>query len=103
MRRWIIVGVAALAAVGLAVAAYVYWPWKHKNGDKPGPGEPVIFLDTGLSAEDRKQFYHLPEGSEVYPLDWLRVTKRKGSDQMFLEDMERFGMLPDPNSEDGLP
>jgi hypothetical protein len=103
MRRWILPLAAVLAAIGLAVAAYVYWPWGPKNHNKPRPGEPVVFLDNGLSAEDRKQFYHLPEGSEVYPLDWLKVTKRAGSDQMFLEDMERFGMLPDPDSEHGLP
>jgi hypothetical protein len=105
MRRALLV-IAALVAVGLAVAVvvYVYWkPTGPKNGDEPTNSEPVAFLENGLSAEDRKVFYHLAEGSEVYPLDWLRVTKRKGSDKFFLEDMERFGLLPDPDSEEKLP
>src|SRR5262249_58709462 len=38
-----------------------------------------------------------------FPLDWLRVAKRKGTDRLFLDDMERFGLLPDPDSEDKLP
>jgi hypothetical protein len=104
MRKVIIglVGMTALALAGLLV--YVYWPTKPpKNGDEPGPSEPVTFLDNGLTDDDRKVFYHLAEGSEVYPLDWLRVSKRAGSDKFFLEDMERFGLLPDPDSEEKLP
>jgi hypothetical protein len=107
MRRWIL-PIAGLAVVGLAVGVVAYYLWwkpthVHKNGDDPKPSEPVTFLDNGLTSEDRKVFYHLAEGSEVYPLDWLRVTKRKGSDKFFLDDMERFGLLPDPDSKENLP
>ena len=105
MRRLIVVLLALAAFLVLGVTACILW-WPEtgpKNGDKPGPGKPVEFLSNGLSAEERRDFYHLAEGSEVYPLDWLRVTKRKGSDRLFLDDMERLGMLPDPDSEEKLP
>ena len=58
---------------------------------------------NGLSDADRKVFYHLAEGSEVYPLDWLRVLESKQTGKPFLENMERFGFLPDPGNADGLP
>ena len=67
----------------------------HLEPPDASPGE--------RDAEDRKVFYHLAEGSEVFPLDWLRAAKRKGTDKLFLEDMGRFGFLPDPDSPDGLP
>jgi hypothetical protein len=58
---------------------------------------------NGLSDADRKVFYHLAEGSEVYPLDWLRVLESKQTGKLFLDNMERFGFLPDPGNADGLP
>src|SRR5215467_9910035 len=58
---------------------------------------------NGLSDADRKVFYHLAEGSEVYPLDWLRVLESKQTGKSFLDNMERFGFLPDPGNADGLP
>jgi hypothetical protein len=107
MERKFLFGVALLIiAVGIGVTVYFRW----RPGPGPGngaphvpPSMPVVFHSNCLSPEDRKVFYHLAEGSEVYPLAWLRATKRIGSDQMFLENMERFGMLPDPDSEEKLP
>jgi hypothetical protein len=98
--------VALLIAVGVGVVVYLKWnpgPRPKSGGPDNPPTMPVVCLDNGLTADDRKVFYHLAEGSEVYPLDWLRVTKRVDSDKMFLEDMDRFGMLPDPDSEEKLP
>jgi hypothetical protein len=105
MRRFIGILVAVLVVVGAGVGAYILW-WpqpRPKNGPPDGTAEPVVFHSNCLSPEDRKVFYHLAEGSEVFPLDWLRAAKKKGSDRLFLDDMERFGLLPDPDSEEKLP
>src|SRR5262245_8434505 len=105
MRRFIGILVAVLAAALAAVGAYIlWWPQPRPNGGPPdGPAEPVVFHPNCLPPEERKVFYHLAEGSEVFPLDWLRAAKRKGSDRLFLDDMERFGLLADPDSEEKLP
>src|SRR5262245_30640723 len=51
----------------------------------------------GLTPEEREDFYHTPEGSALFPLDWLRVLRDKDTDRPFLENADRFGLLPDPN------
>jgi hypothetical protein len=98
----------ALVIIAVGIGVTVYFRWRPGPGPGNGtphdpPNMPVVFHSNCLSPEDRKVFYHLAEGSEVYPLAWLRATKRVGSDQLFLENMERFGMLPDPDSEEKLP
>jgi mono/diheme cytochrome c family protein len=39
--------------------------------------------------------YHLAEGSEIFPLDWLMALKSVKTGKPFLEDPERFGLIPD--------
>src|SRR6478672_7805750 len=53
---------------------------------------------NGLTVEERRQFYHLSEGGELYPADWLlaleaTVTDASGASQTrpFLETLDRFG------------
>lgn len=58
---------------------------------------------NGLTQEDRSDFYHMAEGSEVIPLSWIKSLKNKKTDKYFLEDIERFGLIPDPNNKYGLP
>lgn len=70
---------------------------------KPNPLEAAaVKFTNGLDDKDRAEFYHLAEGSEVYPLDWLKVLLNKDTGKPFLEDLERMGFLPDPSNEDGL-
>jgi hypothetical protein len=57
----------------------------------------------GLTATERDEFYHLTMGSELVPLAWLRALESQATGRPFLENVERFGLLPDPASADGLP
>lgn len=59
--------------------------------------------DSGLSAAEREDFYHTPEGSALFPLDWLRALRDKNTGKPFLENPQRFGLLPDPNHPLKLP
>ena len=43
-------------------------------------------------------FYHLSEGSEIFPLDWLMALKSVKTGKPFLEDPERFGLIQDPEA-----
>ena len=60
---------------------------------------------NGLADADRGRFYHLSEGGELFPLDWLlaldvEVPASDGSVHVrpFLDNIERFGLLPDAKS-----
>jgi RoxA-like, cytochrome c-like len=68
---------------------------------------------NGLSDADRSAFYHLSEGGEIFPLDWVlaletQVATRDGRPEMrpFLANIERYGLIPDakgPGNPFGLP
>jgi hypothetical protein len=60
---------------------------------------------NGLTPAERQRYYHLSEGGELYPVDWLlalEVETRNPAGQTverpFLENMERFGFIPDEKS-----
>jgi mono/diheme cytochrome c family protein len=61
---------------------------------------------NGLDGDDQARFYHLSEGSEVYPLSWLRALTDSVTKRPFMEDLQRFGLIPDaqgPHNPEGLP
>jgi hypothetical protein len=72
----------------------------------PGTPTPAPFVGSnaanGLSGSHQQSFYHLPEGSELYPYDWMKAL-HTANDQPFLQNPERFGLLSDPDNKDGLP
>jgi hypothetical protein len=97
---WLAIGVAALA-----FAAALGWALGPVAKDLPErlqyPAAPLG--SNGLSAEERQQYYHLSEGGEAYPIAWLLALEQEvtGADgrvtyRPFLENVERFGFIPDP-------
>ena len=71
----------------------------------PSPGvngSGSLVAENGLSGTDRATFYHLAEGSELYPYSWIKALHTP-EDKPFLDNPERFGLLPDPSNPDGLP
>ena len=113
--RAIVLG-AAIFAAGLAGG----WLLQSAGAGRPGavaapalPAPPVPEGTNGLTASDREAFYHLSEGGELYPVDWLLAleverTAPDGTVQVrpFLDNIERYGLLSDPGSDrnpDGLP
>lgn len=60
---------------------------------------------NGLTPAQRKSFYHLSQGAEILP--WMLVTAvdvaDPGSTKPFAENLERYGLLPDPARRDGVP
>src|SRR4051812_3581249 len=64
---------------------------------------PVAAAWQGGSAAERDRFYHLTMGSELLPLAWARALENPHTGRPFLADPERFGLLHDPDSADGLP
>jgi hypothetical protein len=68
--------------------------------------DPSIVADygNGLTAAQKQTFYHLSQGSEILP--WILLTAvdvaDPGSARPFVDNLERYGLLPDP-ARDGLP
>lgn len=67
---------------------------------RPGPSR------VGLSNADQRTFYHLEEGSEVFPVSWFLALEDENGTGRFADNLERFGFIPDPKSDTnpyGLP
>jgi RoxA-like, cytochrome c-like len=69
------------------------------------PPSPVPEGRNGLSDQDRGSFYHLSEGGELYPVDWILALEvetttadGRAAARPFLDNIERYGMLPDGKS-----
>jgi len=72
------------------------------GGGGGGEGE-LMDYSNGLSAGEREVYYHLAEGSEVLPTAWVRAVRDTATKKPFMENLERFGFMPDPNNPHGLP
>ena len=65
-----------------------------------------MYIANGWSQAERDQYYHLAEGSELMPYKLVANLKSVKTGKPFLQDMERFGFLPDhsgPTNPYGLP
>ena len=69
--------------------------------------DPSIVADyrNGLTPAQKEAFYHVSQGAEILP--WILLTAvdvaDSGSSKPFAENLERYGLLPDPARTDGLP
>jgi hypothetical protein len=72
--------------------------------DRPDPSI-VADYRNGLTPEQKETFYHLSQGAEIVP--WILLTAVDVADpdssKPFVENLERFGLMPDPARDDGLP
>jgi hypothetical protein len=80
--------VILLLSVGAKAGDQPADPPAREAGQRAGPAQ------TSLTSR-RHMLYHLAEGSEIFPLDWLMALKSVKTGKPFLEDPERFGLIPD--------
>jgi cytochrome c5 len=71
---------------------------KPESSAPVSPDSAVVYLTNGWSGAERAEYNHLAEGSELMPYDLLANLKSVKTGKPFLEDMERFGFLPDAKS-----
>jgi hypothetical protein len=50
---------------------------------------------NGLDDEERGTWYHLSQGTEFFPLDFLRALQDSDTRVPFMKNLERFGFIPD--------
>src|SRR5262249_43908707 len=71
--------------------------------DRPDPSV-VADYSNGRTPGQKESFYHLSQGSEILP--WTLLTAVDVSDpdstKPFVENLGRFGLLPDLQRDDGL-
>jgi hypothetical protein len=72
--------------------------------DRPDPSI-VADYSNGLTPPQRETFYRLSQGAEILP--WFLVTAidlaDPNSTKPFVENLGRYGLLPDPARNDGVP
>jgi hypothetical protein len=59
----------------------------------------VVWSQNGWSNAERAEYHHLPEGSELMPYVVLANLISVKTGKPFLENMERFGFIPDAASD----
>lgn len=104
LYRILIWGGAILVGLYLILAAVVYFdPTTRVTYDKADPKVIDFTYRNGLDAGGRESFYHLSQGSEMLPIRWLRAMEDPATNRPFMENLSRFGLLPDPDRKDDLP
>jgi mono/diheme cytochrome c family protein len=73
---------------------------KPSASEQPSPAsaEAVVWSQNGWSDAERAQYHHLPEGSELMPYALLARLVSVKTGKPFLDNMERFGFIPDAAS-----
>jgi mono/diheme cytochrome c family protein len=99
--------IAVLAAVVLVVyisAAIYFWPGDDAAVVYDQANTSVLDLSytNGLDAQRKEEFYHTSQGSEIFPIRFLRALTDPKTGKPFMQDLERFGLMPDPDRTDGL-
>jgi mono/diheme cytochrome c family protein len=97
-ERWIVLCAACVLIAGCS---------RKVAEQQPGGAEAaMIYSANGWTNAERAQYYHLAEGSELMPYALLANLTSSNTGKPFLQDMERFGFLPDaagPMNPRGLP
>jgi hypothetical protein len=72
--------------------------------DRPDPSI-VADYSNGLTPAQKEDYYHLSQGAEILPWFLLTAVDVADSDSTkpFVENLERYGLLPDPARNDGVP
>jgi mono/diheme cytochrome c family protein len=95
---------AAFVGLYIILAAVIYLnPATRVTYDKADPHVIDFAYVNGLDGGGRETFYHLSQGSEILPVRWLRAMEDPATNRPFMENLDRFGLLPDPDRRDGLP
>ena len=112
LARLLLYALAAMAGLYLLAAVLYAIPMisglldnsMEVKFDRPDPSI-VADYGNGLTPAQRQGYYHLSQGSEIMP--WILLTAvdvaDPGSAEPFVENLERYGLLPDPGRDDGLP
>ncbi len=89
MAGRIFCSVILVLSVGASAAEQPPLPPEQKAVAQASPAKSYV-------TSRRRMIYHLAEGSEVFPLDWVMALKSEKTGKPFLVEPERFGLIEDP-------
>ncbi len=94
----------ALLVVLYIGAALYFWPGEDAAVVYDQADTKVLDLaySNGLDSVRKAEFYHTSQGSEIFPIRFLRALTDPKTGKPFMQDLERFGLMPDPDRTDGL-
>jgi mono/diheme cytochrome c family protein len=105
--------VVALLVVALSVILGREFAWWKTDDPSGSTGAvdgtttlPIAAGQNHTTGFDAAEFYHLDQGSGIYPFVWAKALIDVETGQSFLSNPERFGLLPDAVSDfnpHGLP
>jgi mono/diheme cytochrome c family protein len=87
-----------IAIAGLSIVAGCAQKASAPAPSSSGSAETVVWIQNGWSDAERAQYHHLAEGSELMPYALLANLVSVKTGKPFLENMERFGFIPDAAS-----
>lgn len=94
----------AVLVVAYIAAAIYFWRGDDASVVYDQADTSVLDLSyaNGLDAARKEEFYHTSQGSEIFPIRFLRALTDPKTGKPFMQDLERFGLMPDPDRTDGL-
>jgi len=100
----ILLAILAVLVAGYVALTVVFWPDSdlQVSYDQADPSVLDLSFANGLSDAQKADFYHLSQGAEISPIRLLRALEDPATGRPFMENLERFGLLPDPARDDGL-
>ncbi len=77
-------------------------PQEPEDGDK---APDVLYLEQGLTADDRQAFYYLTQGSQLVPYSWFMALEQANSEALFRSEqhMRQLGYIPQKPDQDRNP
>ena len=72
-------------------------PSQPVSPPKAPSAAPVTYSQSDFTPAERQEFYHIHEGSELFPAAWVIHMVSPKTGKPFLENLERFGLISDPD------
>lgn len=101
--RLAVVALLVLGVVILGIYLFIRFSEPPEIAKPECDVDRIVQLQNGLSKTQREEFYHDSFGSEMLPSDWLQALVNPNTGNPLLNDLDRFGLMCDPNNPDGLP
>src|SRR5262245_50285375 len=86
-RTWPLVGLTVAVLLGCSRGGPRVAPPSAPVPDRPDA--------NGLTGDDRDTWYHMSQGSELYPYRFLKALSLVDEQKPFIDHLDRYGFLPD--------
>ena len=103
--RKIVLYLICFVFIAYGLATLYFWPNAElaEVAYDQADAETIDFTyANGLTGAEQAEYHHLSQGSEIFPIRLLRALENPDTGAPFMENMERFGLLPAEGRDDGI-